>query len=808
MATKHNLSLEVLETANTKLFRLVDTSTYSTQLSVECPTLEILAPGFNEATKIDAIAGFNYVLNACTLGLQASGCDTINAPIADGIYVVRYSVSPNEYVNVEYNHLRLTQTWANYYYKLSKLLASAGYEPSREVSESLSEMRFIKSLLEGAVGKVEFSHDTDGGYEIFKYALTRLEKVCVDGMVSTKYRCNLSTSVLQAPPEEAPVVTPEPEPDTVPPQYQVDSLVTTLDTDSALSGTNLLRVTFTDPGESYPLTFSLTGLNTSLFTLTSENANNTSWLLTAASNIPAGTYTFTGTVADSGGVSAPVSTSLTVSAVAPPNVDPVVTVTELLSTPDTNTALDGANLYRISVSDSDNSPGLSVSIPGLDTNLFTLVNVSATVWQVQAAADIPAGNYTFLGTATESDGGSASFSFAITVAQAVVPNQPADVTVTQLVTNPDTNNALTGVDLYRIEASDPDNSGAVALTIPGLDTNLFSLVAGVTGTWFLRAATNIPANTYSFSGSAVDGEGLPTPFSITLTVANAAVAPVVSVTPLITPLDDTTALAATPLFRVRAVFQTTGPHSISMPLTVNGTTFTESVTDIDPNTKDYTYTPTTDLAAGTYSFTGSVTDGGNGLSTSVSYSGVVADTTAPSSTDVYFYGSTRGASSISDESSTLAAFGYNSADPLTPIADSPYALFKSGSIGSASLTVPGGTVSLKASAVLTDTLQLNTLGAIDMTDALQQIIILIPDTTDIANVPHAMYNGALPSAAPQSGTYSLYVNDAIPGTVGAVSFPFSTTTPINGYSNWIAVISYSGAGGNNVYDLYNDFTTP
>jgi len=178
MASKHELSLEIPETANAKLFRVIDTSSYSKDLAVECPTLQILSPGFNETRDVEAIAGFNYVLNACTLGVQTSGCDTTSADLGDGIYVIRYSVSPNEYVYVEYNHLRMTQALNMYYEKLGEI-DLGGYDPTDTQLELLGEMRLIKSMFDAAKAKVEYCHEPKEGYELFVYALKRLKNLCV-----------------------------------------------------------------------------------------------------------------------------------------------------------------------------------------------------------------------------------------------------------------------------------------------------------------------------------------------------------------------------------------------------------------------------------------------------------------------------------------------------------------------------------------------------------------------------------------------------------------------------------------------------
>lgn len=178
MGAKHHLSLEIPETANTKLFRVSDTSFYANDLAVECSTLQILSPGFNVPKEIEAIPGFNYVLNACTLGTQVSGCGDINADLADGIYVIRYSVSPNTQVFVEYNYLRVTAALNLYYFKLGQLDLKA-CEPDQEIRKNLTEMRLIKSMIDAAKAKVEYCHNPKEGYELFVYALRRLEKVCV-----------------------------------------------------------------------------------------------------------------------------------------------------------------------------------------------------------------------------------------------------------------------------------------------------------------------------------------------------------------------------------------------------------------------------------------------------------------------------------------------------------------------------------------------------------------------------------------------------------------------------------------------------
>lgn len=175
MASKHRLSLEVPDTTNSEIFRVLDTSTYDAILKVDCGTLQITPPGFTVPVAIEVIPQFNLVLNACSLGLQATNCGTTAVPLPDGIYIVRYSVSPHDKVYVEYNHLRVTQTLTVYYQYMCEL-EMAACEPDADVKEQLDELRLIRSFIDAAKAKVEYCHDPEAGMELLTYAKKKLDK--------------------------------------------------------------------------------------------------------------------------------------------------------------------------------------------------------------------------------------------------------------------------------------------------------------------------------------------------------------------------------------------------------------------------------------------------------------------------------------------------------------------------------------------------------------------------------------------------------------------------------------------------------
>lgn len=176
MASKHQLSLELPESNNIKVLRLFDTSIYAEGVNIDCGNLRITSPGFNLPVAIEVLPNFNLVLNACSLGLQRSGCGETSQNIPDGIYVINYSVSPNTSVFVEYNHLRTAQT-VNQYYNLLGALEISGCEPDPDIKAKLAELRLIKSFIDAAKGKVEYAHEPEAGMELFTYAKKRLDRI-------------------------------------------------------------------------------------------------------------------------------------------------------------------------------------------------------------------------------------------------------------------------------------------------------------------------------------------------------------------------------------------------------------------------------------------------------------------------------------------------------------------------------------------------------------------------------------------------------------------------------------------------------
>lgn len=172
----HILSLEVPTVMNPCILKIFDTSVYSDLIPVTCPTLNITVPGFGYSVQLDTTANFVETITACDLGLQTTDCGTVTVDIPDGVYIIKYSVSPNEAVYVEYNHMRITQALNKYYNVLCDVDANA-CDPPFKIKQRLEELRLIFMYLQAAKGKVEFCHEPQKGMSLYNYAMKLLNKM-------------------------------------------------------------------------------------------------------------------------------------------------------------------------------------------------------------------------------------------------------------------------------------------------------------------------------------------------------------------------------------------------------------------------------------------------------------------------------------------------------------------------------------------------------------------------------------------------------------------------------------------------------
>jgi|TARA_A100000172_G_scaffold36352_1_gene22071 hypothetical protein len=179
MAAKHILSLEIPSVTNCDIFSVKDTSQYAENLPIECPELLITPPGFNAPYMIEVQPGFDLNLTPCALGLQTYNCDQSTSPFPDGVYTIGYRVQPHEKVFVQYHYLRVTEILKMYHEKLCELDITP-CEPTFSKKKLLSDMRFIRTMVDAAKAKVEYANNLEEGLELYNFAYQRLLKITCD----------------------------------------------------------------------------------------------------------------------------------------------------------------------------------------------------------------------------------------------------------------------------------------------------------------------------------------------------------------------------------------------------------------------------------------------------------------------------------------------------------------------------------------------------------------------------------------------------------------------------------------------------
>lgn len=172
MASKLNIEFPI--TNNTKILRLFDISEYSQGITVSCGQLLITVPGFNYAVPFNVDPTFNLSLNSNNLNLSST-YDYNLADLPDGIYIIHYSINPNEKVWVEYNHLRNTIQLKEYSSKLCQIYNDIDITP-KERNSKLEELRKIKLEIDGAKSLVEWCNSPIKGLELYTSAQKKLSK--------------------------------------------------------------------------------------------------------------------------------------------------------------------------------------------------------------------------------------------------------------------------------------------------------------------------------------------------------------------------------------------------------------------------------------------------------------------------------------------------------------------------------------------------------------------------------------------------------------------------------------------------------
>lgn len=175
------LSLQFYEDYNPYTFTVIDRSLYNSDIVVGCERLLITLPGFSNPITIEDVSkNFNSAFNAQDFKLvNYSTCNCSWMELPDGLYIVNYSICPNDDVYVEYNILRQTKIYKKYFKKLCALQL-LGCEANNKINLLLKKLQTIEGYLQAAKAYVEECNSPQRGLELQNYANNMLDKISID----------------------------------------------------------------------------------------------------------------------------------------------------------------------------------------------------------------------------------------------------------------------------------------------------------------------------------------------------------------------------------------------------------------------------------------------------------------------------------------------------------------------------------------------------------------------------------------------------------------------------------------------------
>lgn len=169
--------LEIQEIpASCKVLKLIDASTYNTNLPVNNAVLEVTPPGFSCPVAFTVSQNFSITLNSSTLQIAPAITQEDLVDLPDGIYYYKYSIQPNDQLFVEYSYLRNCQLLQKYQYEVCKLFSEREKITRKEFDEKKRKLTWIKELIDASKIKVEECGEQQEGIEMYNEAQRQLDK--------------------------------------------------------------------------------------------------------------------------------------------------------------------------------------------------------------------------------------------------------------------------------------------------------------------------------------------------------------------------------------------------------------------------------------------------------------------------------------------------------------------------------------------------------------------------------------------------------------------------------------------------------
>lgn len=174
------LDLVYLDTHRADSFAIADTSVYPSGFTPVNPTMEITVPGFAPKS-ITFTPSSIQVYNSNSLGITCPECENSNLP--DGVYKVKYTMTPAYQYYVERSFMRTNMIYAkldSYFLKLDFMQCDQAIkEAQKKVLDT------IEFFIEGAIAAADKCMDSKA-MELYNTANSMLDKLNKNGMPGCK----------------------------------------------------------------------------------------------------------------------------------------------------------------------------------------------------------------------------------------------------------------------------------------------------------------------------------------------------------------------------------------------------------------------------------------------------------------------------------------------------------------------------------------------------------------------------------------------------------------------------------------------
>lgn len=163
----HDLYLDIQDTLNVNTIRVLDDSIYFQDAPFENAIIEITPPTYTCPTlALRVQKGFNIIFNSSNLRIVPVGAT--RSPLPDGKYVIKYSVSPNQSVFVEYIYFRNLRQIDSYKSILSDLYTNRSKIPPKKFKELRMELFLLKQFIDSERAMAEENFMIDEALAVYK----------------------------------------------------------------------------------------------------------------------------------------------------------------------------------------------------------------------------------------------------------------------------------------------------------------------------------------------------------------------------------------------------------------------------------------------------------------------------------------------------------------------------------------------------------------------------------------------------------------------------------------------------------------